>query len=890
MSDEKVTALWLLWAKTADRVSHPLLCHLIDVSEVTKSLWDLSRTEGVRKALAIQLGLSPSEARDALAFWAGLHDLGKACPAFQRKHPPAVSSLVAAGLSFPPVFTRDPCYHGAVTSLVLQDLLEEELRLPRRLARFIARAVGGHHGSWPLVSELQGLKSTQIGGNDWDDTRRQLFRTLDDLLTPPRIERLGTSNRDQNALLVLLSGLTSTADWIGSMERYFPYVEAPTEPADYAQRASEQARNALRELGWTGWQPPTQAVSFDELHGFPPRPMQQAVIELADSLERPALVIIEAPTGLGKTEAALYLADRWACGCQQRGLYIAMPTMTTSNQMFSRVKRVLAQRYPRSLVNLHLVHSQACWRDDVESLRIAVADEEDEGGTVAAMSWFVPRKRSLLAPFGVGTVDQVLLSVLQTRHFFVRLFGLGYKTIIFDEVHAYDTYMSAIFQRLLGWLRAVGASVVILSATLPSRSRRELLRAYLGASGQQCSGAPYPAIIWACGDQCGTVPLPEPEGRPIALDWVGQEPEAIVAVLSEPLREGGCAAVICNTVKRTQQIYKALKEAQIVDDRELTLFHARFPVAWRDEIEAGVLSRFGKEDRRPNRAIVVATQVIEQSLDLDFDLMVTELAPVDLVLQRAGRLHRHKRDHRPGPLSKPRLIIIDPTDEAGQPDFGASAYVYEPYVLLRSHLVLRDLEHLDLPADTTRLIEGVYGEEGDLAEKADSTMAAALEKARERMQRHQEEDIFTAQQKLIAGPETENLLAQQNLALEEDARELHKALQALTRLGPPSIPVVCLHQTSSGLSVEPDGSGPALDLDKPPESVAVRALSQHTLSLSQRGVFKHFVEQPVPKGWRKHALLHNHRVAVFVDGLCPLEDSPYVLRLSRELGLQIERR
>jgi len=882
----------LLWAKTdkAKTTTHPLICHMIDVAQVTLVLWDAVLTESIHTQFAEALGLDADAAGRLIAFWAGSHDLGKASPCFQRKHKPTKNSLSAAGLSFPRLFARESCRHGTVSAYVLEALLETETGLPHRLAKKVARGVGGHHGAWPLPDDVQvqSLKSAQVGGDDWDAVRRDLLHVMSTLFAPPTVERLGATHQENNALLTLLSGLTSAADWIGSMERYFPYAEGPVDPARYAGRAAVQARRALEELGWTRWQPPTESVSFRDLFRLEPRPMQEAVVDLAERLDRPALVIIEAPTGIGKTEAALYLADHWAHICQQRGLYVAMPTMATSNQMFRRVREVLARRYPRSLVNLHLVHSQARWSDDMRTLRLQTADERP-GGTVAAMTWFLPHKRSLLAPFGVGTVDQTLLSVLQTRHFFVRLFGLSHKTVIFDEVHAYDTYMSTIFQRLLGWLRAVDASVVILSATLPAQTRRELLQAYAGTPDLPLPDAPYPALTWVMGDQTGVVPLEAPDSRTVALEWIKREPETIASRLADELRDGGCVAVICNTVKRAQEVYRVLETAQIVPADNLLLFHARFPFAWRDEIEQKILSRFGKEGDRPRKAIVVATQVIEQSLDLDFDLMITDLAPVDLILQRAGRLHRHTRDSRPAPLSTPRLLIATPADGDGAPDFGRDVYIYERYVLLRSYLALQERDLLTLPSETASLIESVYSDEDTTVDSPTPAIAAALVDARQRMQRHEEQHVYKARTKLVPDPQTGNLLAQRNLPLEEDSPELHEAFQALTRLIPPGVSLVCLHWTAAGLTLEPDGGGPVVDLARKPEPDLTEQLARYTLKVTHQPVVQHFLAQPIPVGWRDHPLLRNHRAAVFTDGVCPLAGTLYTLRLSRKLGLEIEK-
>lgn len=883
------TYQWL-WAKTSrdPTLTHPLVCHMIDVAQVAQALWNTVLTDDIRTRFTTALGLDVEKTGRLLAFWVGLHDLGKASPAFQSQCPSVQANLVNAGLTFPKSYVREPCYHGTISAYALGPLLEAETRLARDLARQIARAVGGHHGAWPSPHEMQHLRSTQIGGDDWDAVRRELVQIMVRVFAPPTLAYLPTNNQEENSLLTLLSGLTAVADWIGSMEHYFPYTSPPIDPRRYAHQAAERAVEALDKLGWTGWQPPTEGISFRALFKFEPRLLQEAVVTLADKLDRPALVIIEAPTGIGKTEAALYLADWWACARQQRGLYVAMPTMATSNQMFRRVREVLARRYPQHLVNLQLVHSQAQWREDMQSCYLETADER-EGGSVVAMTWFLPRKRSLLAPFGVGTVDQALLSVLQTRHFFVRLFGLAHKTIIFDEVHAYDTYMSAIFQRLLGWLRAVGTSVVLLSATLPAQTRRELLRAYLGSPDLSVPDIPYPAITWAMDDRIEVVPLEASASRTVTLEWIGSESDAITHCLAEALREGGCAAVICNTVKRAQELYQAIQEARIVAERDLILFHARFPFAWRDQIEQKVLARFGKGNDRPHQAIVVATQVVEQSLDLDFDLMISEPAPVDLILQRAGRLHRHERDYRPRPLTTPRLLLTTPADTDGVPDFKQDVHVYEPYVLLRSYLVLRDRTYIALPADTSALIEAVYGD-GDLAvDLLTPKLAAALEGARQKMEQAEQTHVFWARQKLIPKPDADNLLVQSNLCLEEDSPELHEAFQALTRLGRPGVSLVCLHQTPVGLRLEPDGEGPVVDLTQKPGPDLTRALAQYIVTVTHPSVIRHFLDQPLPTAWRDHPLLRNHRPAIFTDGVCPLAGTPYTLRLSRDRGLEIEK-
>lgn len=874
----------LLWAKYDRRLlgMHPLACHMLDVAYVTLALWNDVFTERMRCGLAGPLGLDNAATGRLLAFWAALHDMGKASPAFQRKVKSLEDALSGAGLPFPKLFSNESAPHGIISTRALEQLLQSETGLARQPAKRIAAALGGHHGAWPPAGAAERVKDDQYGGAEWDQVRHDLFAAVAAQLQPPQISTWFTARADENRFLTLFSGLVSVADWIGSMEQYFPYASLPLELSEYAKQAREQARVALEQLGWLNWQPPTEPRRFDELFPFKPNETQAASVALAENLQGPSFVLIEAPTGSGKTEAALYLADHHAYAGQQGGMYVAMPTMATSNQMYGRVTEMLQRRYGERIAGPLLIHSQARWLADQPPPAV-VNDDERPSASAQAMSWFLPRKRSLLAPFGVGTVDQSLVSVLQTRHFFVRLFALSHKTVIFDEVHAYDTYMSTLFQRLLGWLRAVDASVILLSATLPASTRRALVEAYTGQSAA-IPDAPYPSITWAAHGEVGAVALPPGAPRTVALDWITRDPQAIVEELRDKLRDGGCAAVICNTVARSQEVYQAIRDAHLVAPADLILFHARTPFAWRDEVEREVLRRFGKTGDRPRQAIVVATQVIEQSLDLDFDFMITDLAPVDLVLQRLGRVHRHPRPWRPALVAAPRLVIALDADEAF-PDFGTDEYVYEAYILLRSYLALRGRSSLTLPDATPALIAAVYDE----TELADLTpgWAERLARAQQKFTRDEDKQTSEAIKRLIRVPGAEDLLTQANAGLEEDAPEVHAAFQALTRLGEPSIALVCLHLTPRGLNTAADGSGAAVNLDAEPDRTLTGALARYTVNVSHRGVFNYFVKQEAPAGWREHPLLRDHRPAVFTDGQCPLPGSGYTLCLSRELGLEI---
>lgn len=889
-------AYFTLWAKTNQETgeTHPLIYHLIDVGQSTLALWNLALTPATKWQFAKMLELEKvDDAGRLLAFWASLHDMGKAAPGFQRKYPPAIPGLKEAEFTFPDA-TPKPAPHGQVSAWALETLLAREPGYSPQVAKKIARAVGGHHGTWPLPGSLQALERQIADKGDaaWDAIRAELLLAVKTVFDPPVTFQFPTNQKGENALLTLFSGLVSVADWIGSMSEYFPFEPQYHSPQNYARRSAQLAEDALRTLGWVGWQPDGQKCHFTQMFPFSPNEVQKTVFDVAENVIQPTLLILEAPTGSGKTETALYLADTWLQNNLGRGIYIAMPTQATSNQMFGRVHKFLTSRYPEEAINYHLVHGGALLSEkDQDAKPLDVADDESSprAGSIRAQGWFLPRKRTLLAPFGVGTVDQALMSVLQTRHFFVRMFGLGQKVLVFDEIHAYDTYMSTLFERLLAWLRTIGTSVILLSATLPENTRQRLTAAWLGKKQVDLPKTEYPRLTLVSGEQPQTISLPAPEPRLLALTWVDADPQALAVNLAERVKDGGCAAVICNRVARAQDVYEAVKRAGIIDPENLILFHARFPFAWREEIEKRVLDLFSKDGQRPRKAIVVATQVIEQSLDLDFDTMLTDLAPIDLLLQRAGRLHRHSKNDetRPALLKRPVLAIARPAEKDGLPDFGRDEYVYERAILLRTWLALRERSDLTLPQEISVLIESVYSE---LSMPEDAVMAIALRNAEEKARKENTKEIVEAKKRLIPSPDDEELLYSRNEGLEEDDPKVHEVFRALTRLADPSVSLVCLHKAADDLTFEPGGNGVKVDLNKTPNHYQPRELLRHVVSVQRRDVMNYFVNKGEHPTWKETAALRYHYPVEFDEyGYCHLVGTSLTLFLSRETGLEIRK-
>jgi CRISPR-associated endonuclease/helicase Cas3 len=949
--------LSIFWAKlprerNAPPAYHPLLCHLLDVAAVAERIWDETRSEYARQRLAEGLGLDdPNAARAWVAALSGLHDTGKGCPAFQQQ--PAAELLrglydgalfgVSGAGTDPP---RTP--HGVVTAVTLGDLLAARHGVERGLADRLARVVGGHHGFFPGATERRELRRDRggvfprrVGNGAWEQVRAGVVRLvcgavgLDGQPAPGKLS---------DAAVMALAEIACVADWIGSNTLFFPFLADPPPPeppvcdeqwaSAYLDKARGQARAALRRLHWSGWRPPDAPATFGEL--FPsitePCDLQTRMEQLADELagRLPALVVVEAPMGEGKTEAALYAADRWSVAPGPSGAYVAMPTQATSNQMFSRVREFLQRRFSGQTVTLQLLHGHSALSAELQAMLRGTENPDDltpeqicdesagrdgEAAEVIAGAWFTALKRGLLAPFGVGTVDQALLAVLPTKHQFVRLGAVAGKVVIFDEVHAYDAYMSVILECLLSWLAALGSPVVLLSATLPRARRQALLTAY--ARGLQIPppavehSQPYPRISWVSAAGADALPVVASvrSSRRLRIEWVnGEVPEAGGAFdlgreLDAALERGGCAAVVCNTVRRARAVYEALRPYFPAEDAgdgrpELELFHARFRFNERDALEKRALLRFGRPDgtveladgrvepvRRPRRAVLVATQVIEQSLDLDFDLMVTDMAPVDLLLQRSGRAQRHVRDSRPPGLTAPTLWICEPTPGAdGVPRFdGGTAAVYDAHVLLRSWLALQRKQEIAIPGEVEALIEAVYDEDEPPANASGALRRAWME-TRAAFDRDTKEAEGLAEHARIwpSFHEGSDLLDARYNERKEDAPEEPDAFQARTRLGESPITFVVLRPDEWDEYRElPKGRTPTIE--------QLRYLLERSVGLTDWRVKRRPDTFPPVPGASRSATLRGMRLARLDEhGIARADGAPYQLRLDEQMGVVIE--
>jgi len=870
IGDEEVDFLPYLWAKYERKSGayHCLLYHLLDVAAVAWVMWDRTLSNSQRSWLMDLLGVDAHSAQICLSLLAGLHDIGKATPGFQRKVKMLFDRLIEMGLTDDPY--DEP--HGVLSAIILKEKLST-IGFDGEAAHLFAAVIGGHHGVWIPNSSMRRHKRSALGGQKWLDLQSQLFETMQNLFAVPNLTLSDNANL-LNQLLVFVSGFISVCDWIGSNDTYFPYEIDIIEPGIYFERALAQAETALSEMGWFGWFPPGDQVSFEAMFPFKPNAMQEAAIQKCDfSSGSPRLILVEYLTGGGKTELALHLADQLVNWLGQAGVYIAMPTQATSNQMFKRVSDYLEARYPQQAINVQLIHSQADQHPLYQELLAAPERDGDESSLVAP-SWFQNRKRSLLAPFAVGTVDQAMMSVIQTRHHFVRQYGLSHKTVIFDEVHAYDTYMNAIIERLLSWLMEMQSPVILLSATL-SRHNRNALLDQVGADVESVQDVPYPRLTIVEGD--GTVnvhPLPAPVTRVLRLQRIGPNLGVLSAWITPIYQQGGCIAIICNTVDESISVAREFISNPEIDDADVLLFHARFPPQWRNSIEERVLDAFSKEGQRPQRMILVATQIIEQSLDLDFDLIVSSFAPIDLLIQRAGRLHRHSGRQRPSHLTEPILVLREPEMDGILPDFGVDELIYERFTLLKTWLLLQGRDNLAIPDEIDEVMDFVYAGEAVNSEE-DSPYVEALRDAWDQMTMGNNGAAFRGKTYCIAAPNDEFLVGNTSFDLPDDEQ-----VRISTRDMRPGIDIVCLRGPNSDLPLPSS-------IDRPPKRDEIRSLLRYRVTIYNKKLMEALKTIPENTHWSWIPQLRSARIVVFEGEIARIPNSLFILRLSQFYGLEI---
>lgn len=678
-----------LWGKSAPFCS--LSRHMIAVGACVMEYLGAESSKGIVMRLSEWMGLGEYETIHTCSYIASTHDIGKANPGFQPYS--GVSEGAYRVLNY---------RHEQYGAMRLKELWKRRSWSRRQISLLTAVIRVHHQGKGmgdsekPVSAEWMALQDS-LGARMWE-----LFKPIDKL--PP------FENAD--ALGVLLSAVLILCDWVASSEGFGAEALPELEDAELLSALRVRARQVLRQYGLIGGEAcayprkPSFSAMFPAIpiHGM--RPLQSACETVGDC---PAmLTIIEAPMGEGKTEAALYLAGRLCETFEKRGIYMALPTAATSNQMVDRVRHMLEAHQSGKA---RLLHSMA-WLIDDRSLPAEVFETDD---APSAEDWLRPLRRGMLSENAVGTVDQAMAAALRIKYGFLRLAGLENKVLIIDEIHAYDLFMSTIIARLLEWCRALRIPVILLSATMQAQQKKKYLACY-GIRDVKTEEA-YPLITQV--SEAGQVRetkiidvymkgsfrfIPRP---------LGSDPAAVAGYAIGRASGGGCICVMLNTVRQAQAVYRELKRR---GETQVMLFHARFTAKRRAEIEAQCIKVFGKGGARPERMILVCTQVVEQSLDVDFDAMITQLAPMDLLLQRSGRVHRHGDNRRPAGMERPEIDVIVP--ESGSTmdvdkRFRQIGGVYRPSVMKSTEQLLGQGRMVSVPEDVRMCVEEAYKDISD---------------------------------------------------------------------------------------------------------------------------------------------------------------------------------
>lgn len=757
-----------IWGKSKGLGLHryPLACHLLDAAAAVRLLWERYVPPGVRKVIAEGLGVSEDHAGSLVAFWAALHDIGKITPEFQAGDPDARFP------GYPPSrgqrLRHDIAGHGWLQAML------PHLGYAGSDSVLLAELLGGHHGTFhqvaPGIPPGAPLSCFGFSQDAWEEQRRAAFGLIGEVLGSPE----PPLKLDLEAA-VLVSAIVIVADWLVSQESHLlsrldevPGCGSVRQLRTHFERSLVVASTLLTEagLGRLELRPGSFAESFPRI--IEPNALQRSIADRLPGLTAgPGVLLVMAPPGVGKTEAGLYAAKVMGEATGRPGLYVALPTMATADEIFGRVLEY-ARGQAAAEASVGLLHSMA-W------LNARYAGEENADGQVltgddgqdrfSPTDWLLGRRRGMCAPWAVGTIDQALMAVLTSRYNVLPMFGLAGKTVIVDEVHACDPYMQGLLRQLLRWLGKFGTPVVLLSATVTGPSACELITAYLeGALGKRRARRVERALVhypgWAYADAVKGVVTPVsievPARPPLRVDFreiprravggsaVPDRGAALRAELAEVVADGGCALVICTTVPEAQQAFcqlrgwfGELRDAGI-DPPCLDLLHARFPMRQRREVTSQVMERYGKKGHqgsiRPHAAVLVATAIVEQSLDLDFDVMISDLAPVALLLQRAGRCWRHEDlgvITRPPWAVGPRLVVLVPPGGPEQPQlFQSWTAVYDEVLLARTYRLLARREVIRIPADVQELVDAVYyppdGDGPDLIRGLESAETARL--------------------------------------------------------------------------------------------------------------------------------------------------------------------
>ncbi|MFE6129162.1 CRISPR-associated endonuclease Cas3'' [Streptomyces sp. NPDC056437] len=948
-----------LWGKFGQRfrLGYPVLFHMLDVAVAAGELWDRYLTSQQRQLIATGFGLGNGEARRVVMFWAGCHDLGKVSR-FQECEPVGwarVSDDLRADTNgWRLVRHERASMHVMVGILTRFGYACAGNASP---AVRVAQLIGGHHG-WFHQCDVYGAASgprvaAELGGPLWQDLRfryaAQIRHLTGGSAVPVQVSVPAA---------VLIAGLIMVADRLVSQPHvWVPRAMAPAFGAAEHYASAWLPASALAEESWVA-QVVTDSglervdlpeVSFTTAHPHLKRPnrLQGSVMKhLTQAVpdKGAGILVVVDRTGAGKTITALEAQRIFNQYCGTRGAAVLQPSAAIADAMYETLEGYVAahrpERAPVTLVHNHSCLTTAYTEDALAQGGQLTLDEyfsatpEPEGRPRNKVTvpdpWLRGLDRALLAQFTVATLDQMLMGVLPTRYSALRMLGMSGRTVVIDEAHSYTPYTQRLMERFLQWLGALGCPVVVLSATLPAAVGAELVRAYLSGAGHSPRElavrdftVPYPGWLFAAArDASCSLVADEPrrlhiqqhrstvsvDVHRVAYRRLGDTPRTVeagerlerIAREVAPVGEGGgCAAVVCATVADAQDAYRHLRHvlgpAGVRAGEELVLLHARFPGRRRESLTRWVRDVLGPRGDRPDRLIVVTTSLLDMSLDIDLDLLVSDLASMNRLLQRMGRLWRfeaawleqpHRRhagqDWRPRWVRErgQRLTVLDPSDDGVTqiPDAWLSSdpkwWLHQTAAALHSP----ELRVMTIPDDVPQLVERIHGTSHALEAEAEFDALAALCAAHVA---EVEYEAHLGDTQAVPPPFRVHSLA-----------DLHRrpttAGQAPTRAGErPRLLLPCYRQPGGRLALDAEGALP-LPSGSRLKPAEIRLLLESVVSVPQDWVTGRPGQDtpPVPEAWAMHPLLADLTLLVCDPlRLQPASFGPHQLHMDDELGL-----
>lgn len=858
-------------------------------------------------------------------FVAGVHDIGKCTAYFQglitESSPYLADRLNSDGF----ILCRGPLYRGRTPhAFAGQWILQSSLF---HIPESVASVVGAHHGvteSEPSINgsdDMLSVYPVNFYGTEKDKKLMNLWNSAWLEIVENALQMAGFESKAELPELtveaqILITALLIMADWIASNSYFYPLYDMYEEDngSDYEKRMNE-GWNKLRFP--ESWEPEVSRMNkeiFEDRFHFFPNEIQEAVYQVANETERPGIFILEAQMGAGKTEAALSAAEVIAAKGHLKGIFFGLPTQATCNGIYDRLYSWADSVSEETLNAIRLAHAGAMYDWDYQQQvmqgRAQVAEEDLETGTLVH-PWFQGNKRALLADFVIGTVDQFLLAVLKKKHFMLRHLGLAGKVIVIDECHSYDAYMNQYLNKALQWMGGYGVPVILLSATLPSQIRTEFVENYLsgckvkrpliaedagGLENQERNWKKtqgYPLLTWTDGNVIHQKMIQqETKHKAVRINRLNSCKD-VIATIRDKLKNGGCACVILNTVKCAQSFYNMLKDE--FPEWEILLYHAQFTLDDRLQKEKKIMSKMGKKTKNSDRGrfILVGTQVLEQSLDYDADILFTQLCPIDLLLQRIGRLHRHERvdakgqSARPPGLQQPECWVISGGEEMEEYDSG-SRKIYGDYLLMRTGKVLPD--QINLPENIASLVQKVYDESNSLdMEGEDSYELAKQEYIQqiEKQKRRAETFLLEKPRKEITGMLTNPVFYD-----EEDGNRG-------VRDGDLSIEIILLRNDSDGIRLlESSVFDKCFHTDEMPDEETCFQMARQRVRLprlfAQDYFFNRLMDELDERQkefylWKESAWLKGEEI-LLLDSNNTVELCGYLLYYDSETGLQYLKR